>query len=135
VIVQTYWPYHPAIMAAALHDPRVFYEEEETLRASLGYPPYARLANILFWGEDKSAVAARAGKWAEALESTLPDDWSVLGPSPAPISRIKGVWRWHILVKAPLGASLADALVGVEHEVPTGRLVSHAIDIDAVDVL
>jgi primosomal protein N' (replication factor Y) len=135
VIVQTYWPDHPAIQAAALHAPRVFYEEEEVLRASLSYPPYARLANILFWGDDKSAVAERASTWAKALVSSLPDDWTVLGPSPAPIARLKGVWRWHVMVKAPLGASLAQALLSVEHEVPTGRSVSHAIDIDAVDVL
>jgi primosomal protein N' (replication factor Y) len=113
----------------------LFYEEEELLRASLGYPPFGRLANILFWGDDKSLVAARAGRWAEELVSAVPEGWTVLGPSPAPIARLKGVWRWHILVKAPLGAGLAEALVSVEHHVPTGRSVSHAIDIDPVDLL
>ena len=60
VIVQTYWPDHPAIQAAAQHEPRLFYEEEERVRAALGYPPFGRLANVLFWGGDKSAVAAAA---------------------------------------------------------------------------
>ena len=57
VIVQTYWPEHPAIRAAAAHDPDIFYAEEKSVRAELGYPPYGRLANVLVWGKDQSAVA------------------------------------------------------------------------------
>ena len=135
VIVQTYWPDHPAIQAAALHQPRVFYEEEENARAALGYPPFGRLANILFWSDDKAAVAAAARKWAKELESARPDSWTILGPSPAPISRIKGVWRWHLLVKGPPGAPLAEVLTAVERGLPTSRTVSRAIDIDPVDLL
>ena len=74
VIVQTYWPDHPAIQAAAQHEPRLFYEEEERVRAALGYPPFGRLANILFWGGDKSAVAAASHRWVDALAGALPDD-------------------------------------------------------------
>ena len=135
VIVQTYWPDHPAIQAAALHQPRVFYEEEESVRAALGYPPFGRLANILFWSDDKAAVATAARKWAKSLESARPESWTILGPSPAPISRIKGVWRWHLLVKSPVGAPLAEVLTAVERGLPTSRTVSRAIDIDPVDLL
>jgi primosomal protein N' (replication factor Y) len=135
VIVQTYWPDHPAIQAAALHKPRVFYEEEENVRAALGYPPFGRLANVLFWGDDQSAVAARSTAWAKALADMLPEGWTILGPSPAPISRLKGVWRWHVLVKAPLGSSLAPVLAAVERGLPGSRRVSHALDIDPLDLL
>jgi len=133
--VQTYWPDHPAIQAAALHDPRVFYAEEERVRAEMGYPPFGRLANVLFWGSEQSAVASAARSWADALTSRLPHAWTVLGPSPAPISRLKGVWRWHILVKAPFGASIAEGLAVVESGLTGTRGVSHTIDIDPVDLL
>jgi primosomal protein N' (replication factor Y) len=135
VIVQTYWPDHPAILAAARHEPRVFYEEEENVRAALGYPPFGRLANIVFWGSDKSAVAARSTVWANALADMLPDGWIILGPSPAPISRLKGVWRWHVLVKAPAGTGLAPVLAAAERGLPASRKVAHALDIDPVDLL
>ena len=135
VIVQTYWPDHPAIQAAARHEPPVFYQEEEETRKELGYPPFGRLANVLFWGADKAAVAHAANTWAAALSAGLPEAWSVLGPSPAPIARLKGVWRWHLLVKAPSGAPLAEVLSAVEHRVPGDRKVSHAIDIDPIDLL
>ncbi len=62
VIVQTYWPEHPAIRAAASHDPDIFYAEEKSIRAELGYPPYGRLANVLIWGKDQSAVADAAAE-------------------------------------------------------------------------
>jgi len=135
VIVQTYWPDHPAILAAARHEPRVFYEEEESTRRELGYPPFGRLANVVFWGGDKAAVASASNAWAAALESRIPEPWTVLGPSPAPISRLKGVWRWHLLVKAPLGEPLAETLSAIGQAVPKVRGVSHAIDIDPIDLL
>ena len=62
VIVQTYWPDHPAVLAAAEHEPHLFYDEEEATREALGYPPFGRLANVLFWGADKTAVAAQASR-------------------------------------------------------------------------
>jgi primosomal protein N' (replication factor Y) len=135
VVVQTYWPDHPAIQAAALHEPRLFYSDEENVRAALGYPPYGRLANILLWSSDKTAVAASARRWAEALESGLPEALTVLGPSPAPISRLKGVWRWHLLVKGPAGAELAGPLVEIESGLQADRAVAHAIDVDPLDLL
>jgi primosomal protein N' (replication factor Y) len=135
VIVQTYWPDHPAIQAAARHEPSVFYEDEQDTRRELGYPPFGRLANILFWGADKAAVATAANAWTTALSSEIPDTWSVLGPSPAPISRLKGVWRWHLLVKAPVGARLSEVLSAVERGVSGNRAVSHAIDVDPIDLL
>ncbi len=40
VVIQTYWPEHTAILAAAAHDSALFYAPEAVLRASMGYPPY-----------------------------------------------------------------------------------------------
>jgi len=135
VIVQTYWPDHPAIVAAASHRPRLFYAEEEEVRRELGYPPFGRIANILFWGAEKDAVAAAANAWAAALEGGVPQTWTLLGPSPAPISRLKGVWRWHLLVKAPLRANLAQTLSAVGATVSKTKGVSLAIDVDPLDLL
>ncbi|MDR2587668.1 MAG: primosomal protein N', partial [Coriobacteriales bacterium] len=50
VIVQTYWPEHVAIRAAATHNRELLLADERATRAEIGYPPYTRLANILLWG-------------------------------------------------------------------------------------
>lgn len=135
VVVQTYWPEHAAIRAAAAHDPSVFYAEEDRLRSELGYPPYGRLANILVWGRDAAAVKSQARAAADALSARMPDGWLLLGPSPAPLSKLKGLWRWHILVKAPEGADAAGPIGTALGEVTAVDGVAVVADIDALDLL
>jgi len=135
VIVQTYWPDHPAIRAAAAHEPGIFYEQEAATRRELGYPPFGRLANLLVWGRDGSAVREHAVRLGDALRPTLPAGWSVLGPSPAPLSKLKGVWRWHLLVKAPSDAPVAAVVGTVFAGLSARQGVSVTADIDPTDLL
>lgn len=135
VIIQTYWPDHPAIRAVAAQDPSIFYTVEEADRQALGYPPYGRLANVLAWGKDRAAVARTCDELASVLASDLQTGWELLGPSPAPLSRLKGVWRWHLLVKAPTDADLAPVLLGALKAVPKTAGVSVACDVDPLDLL
>lgn len=135
VFLQTYWPEHPALLAAAEHDPTLFYVQEAASRRELGYPPYGRLANILVWGKDRNSVARHTRGAAEALASVAPDEWAVLGPSPAPLSKLKGVWRWHVLVKAPRDAVLAEVISHALSDLSTPSGVTCVVDIDPVDLL
>ncbi len=135
VIVQTYWPDHPAIQAAAAHDPERFYADERADRQALGYPPYGRLCNVLVWGRDRRAVAQSAADVAESLSDGLPEGWVVLGPSPAPLSKLKGVWRWHVLIKAPVGADVAGFVAPALARARRTKEVSLAADVDPVDLL
>ena len=110
VVIQAYWPEHRSIVAAAMHDPSLFYGPEEVERRALGYPPFGSIANILVWGREASRVAEYAATVGNAVSSTLPDGWALLGPSPAPLSRLRGSWRWHALLKAPIGSDIAAAM-------------------------
>lgn len=103
VVIQTYCPDHPAVIAAATHNRELLLEEELPARRELGYPPYRRLANLLVWGKREDEVRSAATQIALALNSAIISagvGWSVLGPSPCVLSRIKGECRWHILIKA-----------------------------------
>jgi len=135
VVLQTYWPDHPAIVAAAQHDPAIFYGPESEMRSALGYPPYGRLANVHIRGRHSSDVAAHAAVVAEAVREVLETGWQLLGPSPSPLARIKGVWRWHLLVKAPVGAALPRALSTAVGRVKRSSTVSVSVDMDPVDLL
>lgn len=136
VIVQTYWPDHPAIVAAARHDPEPLLAEESRTRRALGYPPFGRLANVLLLGKDEGAVRETAAEAADLLrEIAAPEGVQVLGPAPAPLARLRGTHRWHVLLKgpatAPLPAMVRKALLRLR---PPGG-VSVAPDIDPMDLL
>ncbi|MCL2631861.1 MAG: primosomal protein N' [Coriobacteriia bacterium] len=135
VIVQTYWPEHIAIQAAASHDRSVFIESEAALRQQFDYPPYARLANIIFWSENLADVQAAAGAVAERLLADPPAGVQILGPNPCVISRRQRQYRWHVLIKAPLQFDLPGWLARMFAGDRTTRGVSRAIDIDPYDMM
>jgi len=105
VIIQTFDPEQEAITCAGKGDYIHFYNNEIKHREDLCYPPFSRIAAIRVNGGDKGAVEAACRRIIEAINGSrerdgLSESVSVLGPAPAPISRLKGVLRWLILLKA-----------------------------------
>ena len=135
VVIQTYWPDHRAVRAAAAHNAALFVEPERAERAELGYPPYGRLANVLVRGRDSSAVSSHARELAARLRDEIPDGWAVLGPAPCPLARVKGVYRWHVLVKAPADALISAPIAAAVKGLRSPADVAHAVDIDPVDLM
>ncbi|GAB4344093.1 MAG: primosomal protein N' [Candidatus Abyssubacteria bacterium] len=110
VIIQTYNPAHYAIQMAKRHDYAGFYREEMKLRRQLGYPPYRRLLNVLIdSSSQKDAQQAirslvQIPKKAEEQDPTR--SLAVLGPSSAPLAKLKGRYRFRFLVLSPNTALL-----------------------------
>ncbi len=113
VVIQTHNPDHHAIRAAVAHDVKGFAEVELTYRQAFRYPPAARLALLRFEAAREGAACGAAAEVAAAL-AAAPREVRVVGPSPAPIARLRGRWRVHILLLAPsrppLRAAIARAL-------------------------
>ena len=106
VIIQTFNPDHYAISTATAHDYQSFFREERQLRGQLGYPPFSHLACLRIQGNSKKKTEETAHHLNRAIRGIL-GNWprrgreiDVLGPAEAPISRIKGKYRWQILVKS-----------------------------------
>jgi primosomal protein N' (replication factor Y) len=140
VIVQTFMPEDVAIRAAAAHDYDRFAKTELEHRRTWGYPPYMRLARIILRGEDEAAVTARA----EALHASVAEAWKqlragehegVLPAAPCPIPRIKGEYRFHLLVRARDAKRLADVLNGASELDRTDKHVAVQVDVDPVSML
>ncbi len=102
VVVQTFYPDHVAVAAAAADDYDAFAEGELAFRRRLYLPPYVHLVNIVVV-ERKGAGGAQADEIAARLRETFAPPAKVLGPVPAPVARARGERRWQILVKAELG--------------------------------
>jgi primosomal protein N' (replication factor Y) len=140
VIIQTFSPNHYSIRAAQHQDYARFIRRELELRRELQYPPFARLAMVRIEGEEPRGVAsiAHAAARAVALEGVSPEEMRVLGPSPAPIERIKGRHRWQVMVKARELRTMRAALARMRAETAERAEqdgVSVIIDIDPVRML
>jgi len=105
VLIQTLRPEHPALRHAVTHDYVAFAEHELSDRAGPRYPPHVRLANLVVSGEEETGVADAADALAAWLHGAIAaggieNAITLLGPAPCPIERLRGRWRWHLLLKA-----------------------------------
>jgi len=102
VIIQTYRPQHYSVCLAASHDFSRFAERELAYRKALSYPPFIRMVNLRLEGLDRDKVKSLAEHLAKTLRSLCQEQKEapvLLGPAPTPIERLKGRYRWHLLLK------------------------------------
>ncbi|MBI4126593.1 MAG: primosomal protein N' [Deltaproteobacteria bacterium] len=133
VIVQTYLPHHHSLICAQNHDVETFAREELPMRESLSYPPYTRLVNIRFAGNREDRVE----KGAHAIADILRTKTVVLGPAASPLEKIRGKFRWQLLIKARDTKTIATTLCGLHEQskslLPAG--VRMTIDVDPTNLL
>jgi primosomal protein N' (replication factor Y) len=128
VLIQTRHPAAPVIAALAAGDRDAFYEAETEARRHAGAPPFGRWAAIIVSSEDE----AEAREAANRIGATRPSlaDVAILGPAPAPLSLLRGRYRYRLLINARRSAQVQDVIrewLGAI-SFPTGARVS--IDID-----
>jgi primosomal protein N' (replication factor Y) len=133
VIIQTYYPDHPAVRHAASHDVASFLDEELHFRAAFGYPPNTRMAVVRYESGDRLAASAAATAAGRAA-APLPPGVRLRGPAPAPIERIRGSWRWQLLLTAPNRELLREVLERIEAS-PPPRSVRSVVDVDPLSTL
>ena len=138
VIMQSYDPEHPALKCAAAQDYATFFGLESSERRELQYPPYGHLVEVEARGRVKERVIAGAAEIKRSLARAAPgSDIEILGPAPKPLSRIKGMERWHLLLRSPSRQALRDLLTRALPAVRGLRLpgVHVAIDVDPRQLL
>jgi primosomal protein N' (replication factor Y) len=138
VLVQTYSPDHPAIMAACKHDYAAFSELELAQREQFGYPPFAALARIIMRGP----IQLEAEEFAEGIIKKVQMEIArtsapvrVLGPAPPPIARLRGHYRFHAMLVSKDPAALNAVLARVQATTKPAGDNLYLIDIDPVDML
>ena len=155
VILQSYLPSHHAIQAVAQHDEMIFTSEELSHRTVLGYPPAVHLIVLHISGAredmvEKAAMACvarlnpAAVKAAASLgladhrtEGNQSDGLTILGPIPSPVPRLRGRYRWQVLIKShsrEIALQSVRTLVSALEEAYPSRLVKFDVDVDPVEM-
>jgi len=118
VVIQTFNPEHPSIVAAKIHNYLSFYEAMIIERRQAQYPPFRKLVNIVMTSESRPAVVLASEEVANRLEKQNPNSggsFEILGPVDCVLERLKERWRRHVLVKLAPDSSaheVREALLG-----------------------
>lgn len=143
VIVQTRQPNHPTIVATLTGRFMAFARFELDQRHGLNYPPWGRLLRVVISSPDLDESYRAAHDTAAACqhycEEYLNDEteYSLLGPSTAPLERLRGRFRWNILIKSNSQrfiSQLAGSLNKWRATIP-GDSIRIAVDVDPIDML
>jgi len=134
VLIQTYSPDHYSILAAADHDYEAFYRAETRIRKQIGYPPFSDLIQIILSSEKEQEALERCRQVAADFIANAgkSEERYVFGPQAAPMNKIKGIYRYQLLIKCFPGKRkeysriLNDIKVGIN----TDRSAKYLISID-----
>jgi primosomal protein N' (replication factor Y) len=138
VIVQTYDPEHYSILAALHQDYEEFYNKEILIRKTFNYPPFTDLINIIVSSKIEKEAEDAIRELTDMIKKTGYDgeDFSILGPSPAPISKINTYFRWQTIIKGNANNSLKSMIRTISNLKNTrNKKVRVNIDINPVNLL
>lgn len=138
VLVQTFSPEHFAIQAAAQHDFAAFARQELPVRAEFHYPPTAAMIRVVVRGAAEMAAEHFAeyvvAKLREAA-ATAGAEVRILGPAPAPIAKLRGMFRFHALLQDSDRDRLRTVVRHATAELKPPDDVQWIVDVDPLDVL
>jgi primosomal protein N' (replication factor Y) len=139
VLVQTRQPAHSAVAYAAMHDVAGWARTALAERREPPYPPHAHLANLVVSGPNETQVAdaaAAVARWLRALfAARAASRAQLLGPAPCPVARVRGRWRWHLLLRTDDPARLTRLVGYVAARAPQPSGVRVVVDRDPAALL
>ena len=134
VIFQTYAPDHYAVQAAAGHDYDQFYAQEMEFRRVTGYPPFSRLARLVYtdptWDKARAEAEGMGRRLLDYIRRQGLANTTLIGPAPAFFGRERGEYRWHLVLRCPDPAAVLRGFLA-QDKTPYGWRV----DVDPVSLL
>ncbi|MBX7143748.1 MAG: primosomal protein N' [Oligoflexia bacterium] len=138
VILQTRIPQHPSIRHTAQNDYNAFAAFELERRVKTNYPPQSRLLRILASSADKTLARDTLARLRMQLDTFAREEKlpiTILGPTAAPIAKIKTHWRAHMLIKAAAAPQLLRVMHVLNQERYKSKKVRLVLDMDPQDLM
>ena len=140
VVIQTYNTDAYSITSACRNDYEGFYRQEIKIRQQMGYPPFTRIATAILSGVNDNSVRLRAQEIKDMISERISgaEGFYINGPCRAPIQRIKGEYRWRLIIKCANLPKLVELLTEVSDRFPKlsgNRGVRLSVDIDPVSMI
>lgn len=133
VFLQSWMPDHRIMKAMAGAGRDEFLGVEAAEREVAHMPPFSRLAAIIVSGRDEKQVldvANTLGRCSPQGSNDNGQKIQTLGPAPAPLARLRGRYRYRLLVRADKGINIQKAVSQWVNNIKVPSTVRVYIDID-----
>lgn len=135
VFVQTYTPFSPSIQFARHHDFAGYFQQELEFRERCDFPPFKHAVLITVRSAHEQRGSFSAETLARRLKETLPPEFILGSPAPAPIEKLQSNYRFHILIRGEAILRLSRLVRETLDKLPFPEDVHVAVDVDPYQLL
>jgi primosomal protein N' (replication factor Y) (superfamily II helicase) len=107
VLLQTFQPEHPTLAALTTGDLEGFLQRMLERRRKFNYPPFCSMAKIQISAKNETVAHEEAASLCQRLQGQGID---VLGPSPAPVPKLRGLYNYQLFVRTSAGEDFQSLL-------------------------
>jgi primosomal protein N' (replication factor Y) len=135
VFVQTYTPFSPSIQFARHHDFTGYFQQELEFRERCDFPPFkhAILVTVRSAHEGRAKLSAETLK--RRLKEALPEEFLLGDATPAPLEKLQGQFRFHILIRGEAIMRLSRLVREALDKLPFPEDVTVTVDVDPYQLL
>ena len=135
VFVQSYTPFSPSIQFARHHDFAGYVEQELEFRERCDFPPFRHAVLITIHSAHQERGKFSAETLRRKLREALPEEFMVAEPAPAPLEKLSGQYRFHILLRGSAIMRLSRLIRETLEKLPMPEDVAVAVDVDPYQLL
>jgi primosomal protein N' (replication factor Y) len=135
VFVQTYTPFSPSIQFARHHDFDGYFQQELEFREHCDFPPFRHVILITVRSPHEARGKLSAETIARRLKEALPNEFILSAPTPAPLEKLQGQFRFHILMRGVAIIRLSRIVRETLDKLPLPQDVVASVDVDPYQLL
>jgi primosomal protein N' (replication factor Y) len=135
VFVQTYTPFSPSIQFARHHDFAGYFEQELEFRERCDFPPFKHAVLITVRSEHEARAKLSAETLVRRLKESLGSEFILGDTTPAPLEKLQGQFRFHILLRGEAVMRLSRLVRETLEKLPLPEDVLATVDVDPYQLL